>query len=98
DDALSFPGATELCDARDNDCDSNTDEDFPTLGDGCSEGIGACMAAGFLVCDNAMTGVVCDAVPGTGGAEVCGNSVDEDCDGFLDNGCGTGGTGGTGGT
>ncbi|MEZ4374277.1 MAG: putative metal-binding motif-containing protein [Polyangiaceae bacterium] len=96
-DPTRFPGATELCDGKDNDCDNSTDEDFSTLGDTCSAGIGACMASGFLVCDGAMTGVECDAVPGTATTEVCGNTVDEDCDGALDNGCGTGGTGGTGG-
>ncbi|MGE0322486.1 MAG: MopE-related protein [Polyangiaceae bacterium] len=96
-DPSRFPGAIELCDGKDNDCDNSTDEDFSTLGDACSAGVGACMASGFLVCDGALTGVECDAVPGTATTEVCGNSVDEDCDGTLDNGCGTGGTGGTGG-
>ncbi|MCA9641197.1 MAG: MYXO-CTERM sorting domain-containing protein [Myxococcales bacterium] len=94
-DATRFPGATELCDGKDNDCDNSTDEDFSTLGDACSDGVGACMASGFIVCDGTLSGVECDAVPGTATTEVCGNTVDEDCDGALDNGCGTGGAGGT---
>ena len=31
--------------------------------------------------------VGCSAVAGTPTTEVCGNSIDEDCDGVLNNGC-----------
>ena len=33
-----------------------------------------------------MGAVVCDAMVGTAKAEVCGNDVDEDCNGAIDNG------------
>ncbi len=40
----------ETCDLRDEDCDGRADEDFPTLGDACSDGEGACERSGFVVC------------------------------------------------
>ncbi|MFT7621090.1 MAG: hypothetical protein ACI9WU_000251, partial [Myxococcota bacterium] len=49
----------EICDAKDNDCDGLTDEDFPTLGtacdgpgdaDGCQEGTLGCAADGTVAC------------------------------------------------
>lgn len=36
-------------------------------------------------CDPESNTCVCEPVPG---GEVCGNDIDEDCDGVLDNGCG----------
>ena len=50
------PGAPEVCDGRDNDCDGDTD-------DGVTNRCGGC-----------------GIVP----LEVCGNSVDDDCDGTID--------------
>ena len=29
----------------------------------------------------------CSAAPGAPASEVCGNGIDEDCDGFVDDGC-----------
>lgn len=92
------PGVVELCDALDNDCDGDTDEDFSTLGGACQLGVGACENAGFIVCSPDQTTVECDAVVGTPTAEICGNVIDEDCDGVADECSGAGGTGGAGGT
>ncbi len=40
-----------------------------------------------MVCDGSGS-VFCDAVPGTPEAqETCGNGIDDDCDGVVDNGC-----------
>ncbi|MGE3669100.1 MAG: putative metal-binding motif-containing protein [Polyangiaceae bacterium] len=96
DDPTRFPGATDACDGIDNDCDGSADEDFATLGDPCSAGIGACVGAGTLVCSVDQLGVACDAVAGAPQPEICGNGIDEDCDG-ADEPCGSGGTGGAGG-
>lgn|GEM_PF-869291 len=81
------PGASERCNNVDDDCDSQTDEDFPTLGESCQEGLGACQASGQIVCQSDGSGVECDAEPGQPSQEVCEGSVDEDCDGTVDNGC-----------
>ena len=82
-------GLEASCDGLDNDCDSNTDEDFQlTLLDqtevvgidrGC--GVGLC-EGGTTICNAAQTGIRCStetkAVP-----ESC-NSLDDDCDGLTD--------------
>jgi len=96
------PGAVpgeqpEVCDGEDDDCDGETDEGF-ALGEACSAGLGQCAAFGELACD-ADGGVVCDATPGAPAPEICADSLDQDCDGVADNGCGGGGgDGGTGGS
>jgi MYXO-CTERM domain-containing protein len=73
----------ETCDGRDNDCDNQTDEDFP-LGAPCDNGMqGACKFGGVTVCAPNGMGTVCNAPPGTPGVEVC-NGIDDDCDGLID--------------
>jgi len=73
----------EVCDGEDNDCDGETDEDFPTLGelcdgpddDACVEGTLVCAEDGSVVCDEA----------GPGKSEIC-DGQDNDCDGQIDEG------------
>ncbi len=76
-DDATFPGADELCDTFDQDCDGSVDEDFDLDADGFFAGDG---------CDAAYADVDCDDVaPGTfpGATEVC-NVADDDCDGDID--------------
>jgi hypothetical protein len=93
-DASAHPGATELCDGADNDCDGDTDEAdaadasaWYTDSDG--DGYGdptsattACTAPSGQVADDSD----CDdgdAAVHPGAAELC-NGLDDDCDGLVD--------------
>ena len=89
--ATALPGGIEICDARDNDCDGDVDEDVQTTfyqdadGDGwgsasvtteaCSPDVGWSRQAGD--CDDAETAIHPSA------SEVC-DEVDNDCDGDID--------------
>ena len=68
--ATSYPGAPELCDTLDNDCNLVEDE-FVTA---C--GLGECAAAGFC------SAGVDSCTPGTPAAEVC-DGLDNNCDGIV---------------
>ncbi len=72
----------EKCNARDDDCDGETDEDFPGLYDPCTVGTGACLRTGILVCVEGGS-AECAAQPGTPREEAC-NGIDDDCDGETD--------------
>ena len=73
--AAVFPGADELCNAIDDDCDGVSDD---ADGDGHSA-IGAC-AGGPLSADDCDDAV---ATTHPGAAELC-NGVDDDCNGVVD--------------
>jgi len=80
-----YPGAPELCNYVDDDCDIAIDEHFPDLHKPCTAGgVGECDRTGFYVCKASGTGVVCDAVPGQPANEIC-DGKDNDCDGKTDN-------------
>jgi subtilisin-like proprotein convertase family protein len=80
-------GTPEVCNGVDDDCNGQTDEDWPGRGSICAVGRGACARAGVQVCDpaNPAGPVVCDAQPGVPGEELC-NGADDDCDGQTDEG------------
>jgi hypothetical protein len=76
----------EECNSLDDDCDTLIDEDFPDLGDACTNGqLGACARDGVRVC--AGSGTACTAPPVMPGVEVC-NGLDDDCDALVDEGFG----------
>lgn len=72
-DPTIHPGAVEVCDGKDNDCDGEVDEGLTRA---CSSACGA----GVEVCVDGVWGG-CDAPPVN--AEIC-NGLDDDCDGKID--------------
>ena len=78
----------EVCDNLDNDCNGQVDDNAPGGGDTCMTGLPGPCALGVLACAN---GAFSCAQQNQAVAEVCGDQVDNDCDGTVDNGCGMGG-------
>ncbi len=79
----SFPGATEICgDGVDNNCDGVVDESCSTCTDADSDGFFAEAGCGGTVdCDDFNP----DSFPGA--TEICGDGVDNDCNGVVDESC-----------
>jgi uncharacterized surface protein with fasciclin (FAS1) repeats/subtilisin-like proprotein convertase family protein len=94
DDSTVFPGAEEVCDEVDNDCDGDTDEGVQTtfFADNDADGFGdesnsitACSAPiGFVTNDGDCNDDNAAIRPGAN--EAC-DGVDNDCDGDTDEGC-----------
>ena len=78
----------EWCNEIDDDCDDEIDEDFPEKGTACDNGLlGQCRGTGTYICAIDGTSTTCDiTAPGIpASAEVC-DSIDNDCDGQIDEG------------
>jgi hypothetical protein len=88
------PG-TETCDGKDNDCDGTTDEGCQCVdgqtqscytGPAGTQNVGICKG-GTATCSNGQWGSCTGQVVPK--AEVCGNTLDDDCNGVVNNGCST---------
>ncbi|OGH86196.1 MAG: hypothetical protein A2294_03295 [Candidatus Magasanikbacteria bacterium RIFOXYB2_FULL_38_10] len=94
--AAIHPGATELCNSLDDNCNGQTDELWSdVLGQTCLEGVGECKREGQYVCKADASSAQCNAVAGMAGVEVCDNA-DNDCDDTIDEGLTQGTTCGVG--
>lgn len=92
-DPNNFPGNDEICDQSDNDCDGEVDEglDFQTYySDNDMDGYGA-EGSGFIDClqppdTTTEPGDCDDSDPNVnpGALEIAGNTIDEDCDGYIE--------------
>ncbi len=81
-DPAQNPGATEVCDALDNDCDMQTDESDPNVGQACATGQPGICATGTLVC---QAGSLTCQQDQSSTSETC-NGLDDNCDGDVDEG------------
>ncbi len=71
-DPTIHPGAMEICDGKDNNCDGRVDE-------------GAKVTCGVGWCRRNAVGCTAQCTPGAPNVETC-NLFDDDCDGVVDNG------------
>ncbi len=78
-DPTIYPGAVEVCDGLDQDCDGSADEDFDVDLDGHYDA-DLCPSTIGDDCDDSDSSVSPSAI------EICGDGIDNDCDGGH-NGC-----------
>ena len=84
--ATAGTGTTEMCNGVDDDCMGDIDEDFTDLGNPCTVSTGICARVGEMVCKSDGLGTECSATPGPADPSETCNSLDDDCDGKIDEG------------
>ncbi len=91
-DASVNPGAAEVCNGVDDNCDGNIDEgvlvtfyadaDGDTYGDGANSTDACSAPSGYVSNSTDCNDASATVYPGA--PEICGNGIDEDCDGTID--------------
>ncbi len=76
-----IPPTEEACDGVDNDCDGTVDNNVPGTGASCTTGLPGPCTPGHVQCVNEVVDCFSDVAPV---AEVCDDSVDNDCNGAVD--------------
>lgn len=80
-----LPEASESCDGEDNDCNGSVDDGDPGGGGACNTGLSGPCQPGTLICVNGA--LICDGEVSPAADEICGNGIDDDCNGPADDGC-----------
>ncbi|MDB4987441.1 MAG: symbB [Myxococcaceae bacterium] len=70
------------CDGVDDDCDGNTDEDYPVTTSSCAAG--ACASMGMVLCTEGKVVDSCSARAPVSSSDTTCNNVDDDCDTMVD--------------
>jgi hypothetical protein len=78
--AIHPDGSDASCDGVDQNCNAAYDEGYQAYQSTC--GVGACASLGVAQCQNGSVNDSC--VPGTPTTETC-NTIDDNCDGTVDN-------------
>lgn len=76
----------ETCNGLDDDCNGTADDNIPGVGNVCGTGLQGACAAGTFQCDGVAISCVPNVMPAP--AEICGNAIDDDCNGAIDDTCG----------
>ena len=74
----------EVCDGQDNDCNGFIDDGNPGGGAWCDTGLAGICQDGTLTCQSGSLQCMQNQQPV---AEICGDGLDNDCNGFVDDGC-----------
>ncbi len=78
--------AAETCNGLDDDCNGMVDDGNPGGGAACQTGMSGICAAGTQACTGGSVACVPDQMAAA--AEICGNGLDDDCNGTADDACG----------
>ena len=76
-----YPGATEACNNVDDNCNGTVDEGDPGGGGTCATGNSGVCSAGTIHC---VAGALACVQNQPAVTEICGNVLDDDCDGTVD--------------